>query len=166
MQLSNTGVGMKLADIVCFDGIVAQLKSKQRDGAIGELVGALAKAGKIPANSADAITKSVVKRENEASTGIGKGVAVPHVKHPMVKEPVAAIGCSAEGLDFSSLDKQPVYSVILLVSPMDNPDKHLQAMETVFRNLQKDDFRRFLRQAQSVEEIREVILDADGGGTD
>jgi mannitol/fructose-specific phosphotransferase system IIA component (Ntr-type) len=157
---------MKLSDIVCFDGIVAQLKSKQRDDVIRELVGALGKSGKIPKDSVDTIAKAVIKRENEASTGIGKGVAVPHVKYSAVKDPLAVIGCSADGLDFVSLDKQPVYSVILLISPTDNPDKHLQAMETVFRNLQKDDFRRFLRQAQSVEEIREIILDADGGGTD
>jgi len=157
---------MKLSDIVCFDGIVAQLKSKQRDGVIRELVQALGKTGKIPKDSAEAIAKAVIKRENEASTGIGKGVAVPHIKYPGVKDTMAAVGCSPEGLDFSSLDKQPVYSVILLVSPADNPDKHLQAMETVFRNLQKDDFRRFLRQAQSAEEILEIILDADGGGTD
>lgn len=157
---------MKFSDIVCSDAIISQVKSKQRDEVIRELVGALGKSGKIPKDSADAIAKAVIKRENEASTGIGKGVAVPHVKHASVKEPVAAIGCSAEGLDFSSLDKQPVYSVILLVSPTDNPDKHLQAMETVFRNLQKDDFRRFLRQSQSVDEIREIIQDADGSGGD
>ncbi len=157
---------MKLSDIVCFDGIVAQLKSKQRDGVIRELVQALGKTGKIPKDSAETIAKAVIKRENEASTGIGKGVAVPHIKYPGVKDTMAAVGCSPEGLDFSSLDKQPVYSVILLVSPADNPDKHLQAMETVFRNLQKDDFRRFLRQAQSAEEILEIILDADGGGAD
>jgi PTS system nitrogen regulatory IIA component len=157
---------MKLSDIVCSDGIVAQLKSKQRDEAIRELVQALGKTGKIPKGAAETIAKAVIKRENEASTGIGKGVAVPHVKHPGVKNPVAGIGCSAGGLDFSSLDKQPVYSVILLISPADNPDKHLQAMETVFRNLQRDDFRRFLRQAQSIEEIQEIIRDADGDSAD
>jgi len=105
---------MKLSDIVCFDGIVAQLKSKQRDDVIRELVGALCKSGKIPKDTADTISKAVIKRENEASTGIGKGVAVPHVKSPAIKNPIAAIGCSPDGLDFSSLDKQPVYSVILL----------------------------------------------------
>jgi PTS system nitrogen regulatory IIA component len=157
---------MKLSDIVCLDGIVAQLKSKQRDDVIRELIAALCKSGKIPKDSTEIIAKAVIKRENEASTGIGKGVAVPHVKYPKVKDPIAAVGCSPDGLDFSSLDKQPVYSVILLISPADNPDKHLQAMETVFRNLQKDDFRRFLRQAQSAEEIQEVIQDADGGGAD
>jgi PTS system nitrogen regulatory IIA component len=157
---------MKLSDIVSFDGIVAQMKSKLRDDVIRELVGALSKNGKIPKDSADTIAKAVIKRENEASTGIGKGVAVPHVKSSGVKDPIAAVGCSVDGLDFSSLDKQPVYSVILLISPADNPDKHLQAMETVFRNLQKDDFRRFLRQAQSAQEILEIIQDADGGGAD
>ena len=155
---------MKLSDIVCSDAIVARLKAKQRDEAIRELVGVLGKAGKIPEDSVEAVSKLVIKRENEASTGIGKGVAVPHVKSADVSEPVAAVGCSAEGIDFSSLDKQPVYSVILLVSPTTNPDRHLQAMETVFRNLQKDDFRRFLRQAQTCQEIMEIITDADGDG--
>jgi mannitol/fructose-specific phosphotransferase system IIA component (Ntr-type) len=101
----------------------------------------------------------VIAREHEASTGIGKGVAVPHVKHSSVKKVVAAIGCSTDGIDFSSLDKEPAYSVILLLSPENNPDKHLQAMENIFKNLQKDDFRRFLRQAQSTEAIKEVLVD-------
>jgi mannitol/fructose-specific phosphotransferase system IIA component (Ntr-type) len=157
---------MKLSDIVCADAIVVCLKSKQRDEAIRELVQALGKAGAIPKNSVDTIAKAVIKRENEASTGIGKGVAVPHMKSADVKDPVATVGCSVEGIDFVSLDKQPVYSVILLISPTSNPDKHLQAMETVFKNLQKDDFRRFLRQAQSVDEIQEILSDADGSATE
>ena len=155
---------MKLSDIVCSDAIVARLKAKQRDEAIRELVGILGKSGKIPKDSVDAVSKLVIKRENEASTGIGKGVAVPHVKSTDISEPVAAVGCSADGIDFASLDKQPVYSVIQLVSPTNNPDRHLQAMETVFRNVQKDDFRRFLRQAQTSKEIVEIIADADGDG--
>jgi PTS system nitrogen regulatory IIA component len=157
---------MKLSDIVCADAIVVRLKSKQRDEAIKELVQALGKAGAIPKNSVDGIAKAVIKRENEASTGIGKGVSVPHMKSTEVKDPVATVGCSVEGIDFASLDKQPVYSVVLLISPASNPDKHLQAMETIFKNLQKDDFRRFLRQAQSVSEIQEILLDADGSATE
>jgi nitrogen PTS system EIIA component len=157
---------MKLADIVCVDAIIPQLESSDRDGVIRELIAALhacKKTGKISVNS---LSNAVIKRENEASTGIGKGVAVPHVKHESVTEPVAAVGCSAEGIDFASLDKQPVYSVFLLLSPADNPDKHLQAMETIFRNLQKDDFRRFLRQVRGREDVLEAIKDADESGTD
>ncbi len=150
---------MKLADFICFDAVVPQVESTDRDGVIGELVSALVKAGKIKSAKRDEVTAAVIKRENEASTGIGKGVAVPHVKSEIVDDVTAAIGCCSAGIDFVSLDKQPTYSVILLISPADNPDRHLQAMESIFKNLQKDDFRKFLRQAETAEKIKEVIVD-------
>lgn len=92
---------------------------------------------------------------------MGKGVAVPHVKHDAVKQVVAAIGQSSKGIDFRSLDKQPVYSVVLLISPKDAPDKHLEAMEKVFRHLQQEKFRKFLRQSRTVEQIKDLLLEAD-----
>lgn len=153
---------MKLSDIISYETIVPQLTATDRNGAIAELITSLHKAKKLSKVDPAALTKAVIKRENEASTGIGKGVAVPHVKHPDMSKLVAVVGCSSSGIDFSSLDKQPVYTVFLLVSPASNPDKHLQAMETIFKNLQKDDFRRFLRQAQTAQDIIEAIKDADG----
>jgi len=150
---------MKLSDIVCVDAVIPDLSVTDRDEVIKELVGVLSAVGKIPKTRAKDIAAAVISRENEASTGIGKGVAVPHVKHSSVKKVVAAIGCSTSGIDFSSLDKEPAYSVILLLSPENNPDKHLQAMENIFKNLQKDDFRRFLRQARTAEAIYEVLTD-------
>ena len=153
---------MKLADLICQDAIIAQLGSSERDAVIEELVQSLGEHQKMKAADVKALAKAVIKRENEASTGIGKGVAVPHVKHKSITEPVAVVGCSQEGIGFASLDKQPVYSVFLLLSPASDPDKHLQAMETIFKNLQKDDFRRFLRQARTPEAIIEAIKDADG----
>ena len=152
---------MKLIDVVCPDAVIAQLDSSERDNVIEQLVLSLAEHTKMGAATAKTLAKAVIKRENEASTGIGKGVAVPHVKHKAITDPVAVVGCSQEGVDFASLDKQPVYSVFLLLSPASNPDKHLQAMETIFKNLQKEDFRRFLRQARTPEAILEAIKDAD-----
>jgi mannitol/fructose-specific phosphotransferase system IIA component (Ntr-type) len=78
-----------------------------------------------------------------------------------LKDVTAAIGLSRVGIDFSALDKQPVYSVILLVSPVENPDRHLQAMESVFTHLQKEKFRKFLRQCHTPEQIKDLILEAD-----
>lgn len=153
---------MKLADVISQDAIIAQLGSSERDAVIEELVQSLGAHIKMKAADVKALAKAVIKRENEASTGIGKGVAVPHVKHKSVTDPLAVVGCSQEGIGFASLDKQPVYSVFLLLSPASDPDKHLQAMETIFKNLQKDDFRRFLRQARTPEAIIEAIKDADG----
>ena len=150
---------MKLADFVCVEAIIPSLGSCDRDEVIKELVSAVSAAGKIPKTRSKDIAEAVIARENEASTGIGKGVAVPHVKHTSVKNVIAAIGCTKDGVEFSSLDKEPVYTVILLLSPEKDPDKHLQAMENIFKNLQKDDFRGFLRQAQTSEAIYEVLVD-------
>lgn len=155
---------MKLSDFICFDAIIPQLSARTRNAAIEELIGILHKKRKLGKADPAALSAALIRRENEASTGIGKGVAVPHIKHPEITKMVAAIGCSSTGIDFSSLDKQPVFTIFLLLSPASNPDKHLQAMETIFSHLQKDDFRRFLRQAQTVEDIIDVIKDADGGG--
>ena len=152
---------MKLADLICFDSVIPRLQATDRDGAIAELVTALYKKGHLGKAKCAEVIEAVIHRENEASTGIGKGVAVPHVKYEEIDEVVAVVGLTPDGIDFSSLDKQPAYTIILLLSSTSNPDKHLQAMEKIFRNLQKDDFRRFLRQAGTAEEIKEAIIDHD-----
>lgn len=152
---------MKFADFICFKAVIPGLRAVDRDGVIAELVSALDKAGKLGKGNREDIIKAVIRREKEASTGLGRGVAIPHVKHPVVKDVVAAIGQSSAGIDFSALDKQPVYTVILLISPVDNPDKHLQAMENVFRHLQQEKFRKFLRQCQKAEQIEDLLREAD-----
>ncbi len=152
---------MKFSDFVCLDAIVPELEAGDRDAVIIELVGALEKAGRFQDGKANAIARAVIKRESEASTGIGKGVAVPHVKHPAVKDVIATVGISQAGIDFCSLDEKPVYSVILLISPADDPDKHLGAMEKIFKYLQQDKFRRWLRHSQSAAQIQELLKDAD-----
>ncbi len=152
---------MKLTDLVCPEAILIQLTSDERDDVINELVISLGKAGKIAGGDVAKVMKNVIDRENEASTGIGKGVAVPHVKSKAVKSPVAAFGYCKKGLDFCSLDKQPVYSVFLLVSPTDDADAHIAAMEVIFKNLQKDDFRSFLKQAKSVDDVVSLLKEAD-----
>ncbi len=152
---------MRFSDFICFKAIIPELQSKDRDGAIRELVSALDKAKQLGKANSEQIAKAVIKRENEASTGLGKGVAIPHVKHPAMKKIVAAVGRSSGGIDFSALDKQPVYSVILLISPEDEPDKHLQAMEQIFKHLQQEKFRKFLRQLDTVELIEDLLREAD-----
>jgi mannitol/fructose-specific phosphotransferase system IIA component (Ntr-type) len=152
---------MKFADFVCFEAAVSELQATDRDGAIAELVSSLDKARRLKRGKCQDIINAVVQRENEASTGMGKGVAVPHVKHSAVKDVAAAVGLSSLGIDFCALDKQPVYLVILLVSPVDSPDRHLQAMENIFRQLQQERFRKFLRQCRTPEQIEELFREAD-----
>jgi nitrogen PTS system EIIA component len=152
---------MKFKEFMCFEAVIPELKATSRDEAISELVAALAEAKQIPAELTAEITKAVIKRENEASTGMGKGVAVPHVKHASVKSVVATVGQSSQGIDFEALDEQPVYSIILLISPPGNHDRHLQAMENVFKHLQKERFRKFLRQCRTRAAFEDLLCEAD-----
>jgi mannitol/fructose-specific phosphotransferase system IIA component (Ntr-type) len=152
---------MRFKDFVCFEATITELQASDRDGAIVELVSSLDKAGMLSNGKCQEITREVIKREKEASTGLGKGVAVPHVKHKAVKNVIAAIGQSGAGIDFFALDKQPVYSVILLISLADDPDKHLQAMESIFKHLQQERFRKFLRQCRSTQQLEDLLNEAD-----
>jgi PTS system nitrogen regulatory IIA component len=85
------------------------------------------------------------------------------VKHPKVKQMAGTVGRSETGIDFAALDHQPVYSIVLLLSPENQPQQHLQAMNIVFSNLQKDMFRKFLRQSSTREGIVDLLDEADQG---
>ncbi len=152
---------MKLTELVGKGAIVTQLQAGERDAAIGELIDALIASGAAVAKHREELIAKVLERERRGSTGFGKGVAVPHVKHKSVTQMSAAIGLSAGGIEFASLDKQPVYSVFLLLSPEDKPEDHLQAMEVIFKSLSKDTFRRFLRQSGTIEEVMSLLDEAD-----
>lgn len=152
---------MKMKDFVVRGAIVPSLQSTDRSGAIRELVIALVTAGALPEADRETIVKAVTDRERSGTTGFGKGVAVPHIKHDKIPKMMAAIGRSAAGIDFAALDRAPVYSVVLLLSPADKPDEHLQAMENIFRHLQRDNFRRFLRQAENTQAVLDLIEEAD-----
>ena len=117
----------------------------------------------MPAAAVDELVAALIKREENGTTGFGKGVAVPHVKHSKIKKMAGTVGRSAIGLDFAALDHQPVYTIVLLLSPENQPQQHLQAMNIVFSNLQKDIFRRFLRQCATREAIVELLEEADQG---
>lgn len=154
---------MKLKEFIVTSAIVPELKAADRDGAIRELVESLARAGGVPDTAVDEVVAALVKREQNGSTGFGKGVAVPHCKHAKVKKMVGTIGRSVSGIDFAALDHQPVYSIVLLLSPENQPQQHLQAMNIVFSNLQKDMFRRFLRQSTTQDSISDLLDEADQG---
>jgi len=153
---------MKLLDIVRPKAINADLTSRDRNGVIRELVAALAAARSIPAKSVESVVKSIAARErSRGTTGFGKGVAAPHAKIDGLKKVVAAVGRSVHGIDFSSLDGEPVYLVFLILSPSSEPEPHLRAMDLVFRHLQQERFRKFMRASDTPELIYDLLKEAD-----
>jgi PTS system nitrogen regulatory IIA component len=152
---------MKFSDFVQTNAIKASVTASDKPEVIRELVEALAAAGAIKASDQEGIIAAILKREELGSTGIGRGVAVPHTKHPSVERLVGTVGVSQDGVDFNSLDGDKVHLFFLLVSPPDRPGDHLRALENISRQLRDDTFCRFLKQAQTVEDIRQLLDEAD-----
>jgi PTS system nitrogen regulatory IIA component len=156
---------MKLLDIVVKKAVISNLKADSRDAAIGEILDALIAAGVLDEGRHDEFTKAIIKRENRGSTGFGHGVAVPHVKHEAIETMSVAVAVSQEGVDFNALDRAPVYSIFLLLSPEARPEDHLNAMEAIFNNLSQERFRRFLRQARNVDDVMTLLEETDAQTT-
>ena len=154
---------MKFADFVCAESIQAQIAAETKEEVILELVGALVDSGSVKSDEKESIVKAIMKREELGSTGIGRGIAVPHTKHPSVDRLVATVGVSASGVEFNRLDDAKVQIFFLLVSPPDRPGDHLRALENVARQLRDSTFCRFLKQSTTPEEIWQLLDEADSG---
>lgn len=152
---------MKLTEFVIKDAIIPELQSSSKEDVIREMVASLKSYGAIKSEDEDEVISAILKREELGSTGIGNGVAVPHTKHPAVDELVATVAVSKDGVDFASLDGEPVYILFLLVSPLDRPGDHLRGLENISRHLRGQDFCSFLRQSESVAAIWSNLEEAD-----
>lgn len=118
---------MKFSDFVSVESIRSSVHATTKEGVIREMTQSLVDSGKIISGELDGIVKAIMKREDLGSTGIGRGVAVPHTKHPSVDRLVGTVAISHDGVDFESLDGEPVHLFFLLVSPPDRPGDHLRA---------------------------------------
>ena len=152
---------MRMSDFVVRDSIVVPLTATGKEGVIREMVEGLRAAGQFKNADVEDIIRAILKRELLGSTGIGRGVAIPHTKHPGVDKLVGTIAVSPGGVAFDSLDGEPVFVFVLLISPQDRPGDHLRALENVSRSLRDDGFVRSLRQAATRDAIWGLLDDAE-----
>ncbi len=155
---------MKFSDFVASEAIRSHVHAGSKEGVVREMAQSLVDAGKIAAADLEGIIKAILKREELGSTGIGRGVAVPHTKHPSVSKLVGTVAVSQEGIDFQSLDGEPVQLFFLLVSPPDRPGDHLRALENISRQLRDESFCRLLKAAKEPVDIQHLLAEADGHG--
>lgn len=155
---------MGMSNFVVRDAIVPDLRATTKEGVIREMIESLRNAGYFKGGETEDIVKAVLKREVLGSTGIGRGVAIPHTKHSSVERLIGTVALSHSGVPFDSLDGEPVYVLVLLVSPQDRPGDHLRALENVSRSLREDSFVRALRQATSRDAIWKLLTELDGQG--
>jgi len=105
---------MKIIDFIGENAVLDDLQSTDKESVIREMVDVLKNQNKINENEVDDIMKALIKREKVGSTGIGKGVAVPHTKHQSITKITGAFARSLKGVEFDALDGEPVYLFFLL----------------------------------------------------
>ncbi len=152
---------MKLSSLIPSAAILDELEATDKRAALKEMVGALSAAGRLSAESAPTLVKALMDREKLGSTGIGKGVAVPHATSESVQGLVGAFGRSAGGIDFAALDGQPVHLVFLILASKDSSGRNLEALARVAKLVRDDRFCRFLRDAKGRKELAELLVEAD-----
>lgn len=146
---------MKLSEMLSLDLIETNLKAKDKDGILEEMVGLLFKAGKI--KDAGKTLDAVQKREELMSTGIGHGVAIPHAKCDGIEDLCAAFGRSKNGISFKSLDNEPVHLFFMLLSPEDVTGPHIKALAKISRLLKHHYVRELLKSTDNPEKTLEII---------
>lgn len=150
---------MNIMEFLNEKAVTADLQAATKKEVIMELVDLLVKAGAI--KDKENIVKILMEREALGSTGIGQGIAIPHGKTEKAKKLVAAFGISKKGVDFDSLDGELANIFFLLIAPVNSAGPHLKALARISRLLKDKFFRDSLKNAQSREEILDIIRRED-----
>src|SRR6266851_968496 len=154
---------MRMSDFVVREAIIPALTATSKEAVIRSMVESLRAAGQFRGADVEDVIRAILKRELLGSTGIGRGVAIPHTKHNGVERLLGTVAVSRAGVPFESLDGEPVYVFVLLISPQDRPGDHLRALENVSRCLRDDSFVKSLRQATTRDEIWSILSRAETG---
>ena len=168
---------MRLTNFLVKDAIIPALGVSSRDvdardsaavkrvkeSVIREMVTALHKSGFFKGANLEDIVSAVMRREQLGTTGIGRNIAIPHSRHGSVDRLIGNLAIAPDGLPFDSLDGEPVYVFVLLVSPQDRPGDHLRSLEAVVRAMRSEEFVKQLRACKTQDDVWN-LLDAASSG--
>lgn len=148
---------MRIKDFVSKESIDLDLKETDKKEHIAEMVGILISAGVVKEKSSGKIIEDLMKREEMGSTGIGGGIAIPHIKTDEVDKVAGAVGISRKGIDFDALDGEPVYVSFLLLTPTGAPNEHLKALSEISAFLKDDITIKALKELESPKKAYKFI---------
>ncbi|MBB5174233.1 PTS fructose transporter subunit IIABC [Texcoconibacillus texcoconensis] len=146
---------MKITELLLKETIILDLQSETKETVIDEMVTCLSEKKRI--DDHNAFKGSILERESQSSTGVGEGVAIPHAKSSAVKEATIALGRTKKGVDFDSLDNQPVHLIFMIAAPEGANDAHLQALSRLSTLLMDASFRKEVLEATTEDEILKAV---------
>ena len=148
---------MNLASLLTVEQIVSEMKATERWPAIVELVEHLEKQGLLSGEDREAILEALQQREDQTSTGIGSGVAIPHAFSKKLDQVIAVFGRSHEGVDFEAIDNAPVRFIVLFMVPEDQYHTHLRTLAAIAKTLTNGQIRERLGEAEDADEILKIL---------
>ncbi len=156
---------MKIKDFLSLDAVTSDLKARNKEELIEELVSLLVSSGSIEKKYKSKVVEVIMAREALGSTAIGQGIAIPHGKSDSVSQLVAGLGVSKKGVSFDSLDGEPAYIFFILIAPQDSAGPHLKALARVSRLLKDKYFRDSLKSVKDHKGIIELVSQEDDRNT-
>ena len=151
---------MNLTDLITPESIRIPLHATDKRSAIAELVDVLAEAHGLT-TGAEELKAAVLEREQQRSTGIGEGLAIPHGKSDTVDRLFMAIGTPSEPMEFEAIDRRPVRMIVLLASPPDRTSDHIQALGKISRLMSRAEFREKAYEADSAQTLYTLFEEAE-----
>lgn len=150
---------MRITQLLTKDTILLSMNGKSKEEAIDNLVDVLVKANKI--DSREDFKAAILKREEQSTTGVGDGIAIPHAKTKSVKDPAIVFGKSEDGIDYQSLDGQPAHLFFMIAAPEGANNTHLEALSRLSGILMRPEVREKLMAAKSENEVIDIINSYD-----
>jgi fructose PTS system EIIBC or EIIC component len=150
---------MKVSELLKKEFVIPELIGESKEDIINQLIELFKNDPRV--EDIEKVRSAVLDREKVMSTGVGKGFAIPHGKTNAVKEIVGAFGKIKEGIDYQSLDGNPVHLVFLLVGKDNLISTHIKLLSRISRLMNKDDFRHRLTEANSADEIVKLFSDEE-----
>lgn len=147
---------VKLTGFILSKAIIPALKSSSKQGAIRELVHAIASSYGDGFPVSDAIS-AIMQRERIGSTGIGNGVGIPHARLQSINNIVGAFGRISKGIDYNAIDGEPVNLIFLILAPPSMEDEFIYARRLILKAAKHPNFMRFLRAAKTINDIEEIF---------
>ena len=148
---------MKLAKLLSADQIILDMKAQEHWPAIVELVDHLVGCGRLPAAQREEVLAALKSREDQVSTGIGSGVAIPHAFSDDLDEVAAVFGRSKAGIDFEAIDNAPVHFVILFIVPRKDYHLHLRTLAAIAKMFTNCEVRRQFGEAATRDDILAIL---------
>ena len=149
---------MKIKDLLAYEAIDVQASASTKEEIINKAIDLMVKSGKI--NNREAYAKKVFEREEESTTGVGMGIAIPHGRDAAVSKAGLAAMVIPDGVEYASLDGQPVHLLFLIAAP-EGGSVHLEVLAKLSRMLMDETLNANLQNAKSADEFLQILTDAE-----